>query len=456
MSETKSSHKGLWCLLSLILISAMLLASCAPAAATEAPAAATDVPAPQENVTINILMEQIPDTDYVEANLADFTAATGITVNVEKITYASMHEKLIPQLTAPAGAGSYDVIVVDKQWVGEFLCADWLIPLTDYIAKDKFDTSVYIPGIFKLVGEVNGVTYMLPFYNYTTGMLYRKDIFEDSQAQADYKAKYGKDLKVPTTVEEYAEVAKNLTRRNSAGELEFSGAIAQLERAASQFEFAILMFGEGGWYYDEDWKATINDEHGLKAMETLVDLYKTVMPAGATGYTFAEQMAYMGQGKAAMMLTYPVMVTLLNDPANSTIVGKVGFAVSPGGAGAQGGWGWAIPRSSPNPDAAWKFLSWIESFEIAKKRAIAGGQPTRTDVFSDSEVLAKWPDQAQAATRIAGAKAIPIICSSAQVPEIVSLAASQALAGDKTPKEAVDEAAAALDKLVIGDKLTGK
>ena len=48
----------------------------------------------------------------------------------------------------------------------------------------------------------------------------------------------------------------------------------------------------------------------------------------------------------------------------------------------------SIPRSSPNPDAAWTFLQWIESPAIAKERALLGGSPTRVDVFEDPELLA--------------------------------------------------------------------
>ena len=49
------------------------------------------------------------------------------------------------------------------------------------------------------------------------------------------------------------------------------------------------------------------------------------------------------------------------------------------GGGLNGAWGWAIPKSSPDPEAAWTFLKWIESPEIAKKRAMLGGSPLWSD-----------------------------------------------------------------------------
>ena len=131
--------------------------------------------APAAAETVNILMEGVPDTEYVKTLLPEFKAKRpGIDVNLEVVNYAEMHTKLVPQLVAPKG--SYSAIVVDFYWVGEFTKAGWLQPLDDRIAADKIDTSVYVPKLMDLVGKVDGVTYMLPFYNYAMGLLYRKDL----------------------------------------------------------------------------------------------------------------------------------------------------------------------------------------------------------------------------------------------------------------------------------------
>jgi len=199
------------------LIAVLLIASvtsCQPTTPAPTPAVeATHTPAPPtpaKRVTLNILMETVPDTEYVQRLVPQFEKETGIKVNIEALTYVAMHEKLIPQLSAKQG--DYDIIVVDKQWVGEFVGADWLLPLDNYIAADSFDTSVYIPAMFNMLGQVKGTTYMLPFYNYTMGLVYRTDIFEDPDIQTEYKAKFGKPLEVPTSVEEFVQIAKFLTR----------------------------------------------------------------------------------------------------------------------------------------------------------------------------------------------------------------------------------------------------
>src|SRR5688572_21173807 len=79
--------------------------------------------------TVSILMEAVPDTDYVKALVPEFEKETGITVNLEVVNYAEMHTKLVPQLVARQG--SYSAIVVDFYWVGEFTKAGWLQPLDE-------------------------------------------------------------------------------------------------------------------------------------------------------------------------------------------------------------------------------------------------------------------------------------------------------------------------------------
>ncbi len=165
--------------------------------------------------TLNILMEGVPDTEFVKQLVPEFEAATGNKVNLEVVNYAEMHTKLVPQLVAPKG--SYSAIVVDFYWVGEFTKAGWLQPLDERIAADKVDTSVYVPALMDLVGKVDGTTYMLPFYNYAMGLTYRTDLLADAKNQADFKAKYGMDLGVPKTWDEYLKQVEFFTKDGMHG-----------------------------------------------------------------------------------------------------------------------------------------------------------------------------------------------------------------------------------------------
>src|SRR5688500_5734739 len=160
--------------------------------------------------TINILMESVPDTRFVQEVVPEFEQETGHAVEIEVVNYAEMHTKLVPQLVAPTG--SYDVIVVDFYWVGEFTKAGWLQPIDERIEQHSFDTSVYFDSLMNLVGRVDGTTYMLPFYNYAMGLTYREDMVNDPKEQQAFQEKYGMELRVPETWDEYLKQVEFFTR----------------------------------------------------------------------------------------------------------------------------------------------------------------------------------------------------------------------------------------------------
>ncbi len=404
---------------------------------------------------ITILLETVPDTNYIREVVPQFEAETGIKVNIEEITYVGMHEKLISQLVGAAHSGSYDVIVVDKNWTGEFIGADWVLPLDEFIERDGFDTSVYIPSLFAQLGYYNGVTYMLPFYNYTMGLFYRTDLINDPEEQAAYKAKYGTDLKVPETIDEMIQVAEFFTRdEDGDGEKDMYGVVQQLARGVGiHAEWANILFGLDGWYYDDDWNARVNDAAGVKALESMITLYKNSGPAGSTAYNFDEQSAMFSSGKAAMMYSYTTQYAPF---AATEVAGKFDMAVAPGGHGVNGGWGWAIPRTAPDYELSWKFLKWVESYEIAHQRAALGGSPTQIPVFEAEDLREKYPFYDVELDMIATGQPIPIFAGSAAMIDVLATELSEATADGKDPQAALDAAAAQMNELVKNDPLTGK
>ncbi len=421
----------------LLLIVSMLLTACAK---TEQPAA--DDAKEFDGVTINVMMEGVPDTEYVQALLDKFEEETGATVNIEVLNYALMHEKLVPQLTAAKGTGSYDLIVVDNYWVAEFNRAGWLMALDEKIAaSDKVNTDVYLPSMMEMVGKYEGKIYMLPFYNYAMALVYRDDIFSDPAIQAEYKARFGKDLALPTTIPEYVELAEFMTRdTNGDGEVDVFGASMQgLRPDPTAMEFLNYLYSMGGQLYDTDGNVVLTQDVGVQALNYYVQNMKTAAPPGAPSYGFDEAFATVAQGKAFSYITYNWMVPVLDNPEQSQVVGKMKVTAVPGGVGLLGGWGWAIPNSSANPNAAWAFIEWVESFEIAKERALMGGAPTRTDVFRDADVLAKYPHYKDVEKIVGDSIMFPMQSRAPQIVEVLGRVISETIAGSMTADAAIQE-----------------
>ena len=209
-------------------------------------------------------------------------------------------------------------------------------------------------------------------------------------------------------------------------------------------EWLNYLYSMGGLIYDEDWNVIVNNEAGVKALENYVDAMKNAAPSGAPAYGFDEAFSQVAQGKAFSFITFNWMLPKLNDPEQSQVVDMCNVTRIPGGKGLLGGWGWAIPKSSPNPEAAWAFIEWVKSFPIAKERALMGGAPARADVFQDADVLAKYPHYTEVEQIVGESIEFPILTRSPQVVEILGRVLSEAVTGSKTPKEALDEAAVEL------------
>jgi ABC-type glycerol-3-phosphate transport system substrate-binding protein len=278
---------------------------------------------------------------------------------------------------------------------------------------------------------------MLPFYNYAMGLLYRKDLLADEKNQADFKAKYGIDLGPPKTWDEYLKQVEFFTRDDMHGVVNQG-----LRPDPIAMEWSNYLFANGGDYHDGNWTPTLNTEAGVKAVEQYATNVNKYGPVGSASFSFDEAFNVMAQGKAYSYITYNFFRAAVDDPAKSAVVGKVEIMPVPGPTPEQGGslngaWGWAIPKSSPNPDAAWTFLKWVESKDIAKKRALQGGSPTRTDVFDDPDVNAKYPHAQALKQMLLTSHNFPVFTYTPQLVEVLGRELSLAVAGEKKPADAL-------------------
>ncbi|MEZ5923244.1 MAG: sugar ABC transporter substrate-binding protein [Hyphomicrobiaceae bacterium] len=398
---------------------------------------------------INILMEGVPDTEYVKTLIPEFEKATGHKVNLEVVNYAEMHTKLVPQLVAPTG--SYTAIVVDFYWVGEFTKAGWLQPLDDRIKADGVDTSVYVPPMRDLVMQVDGVTYMLPFYNYAMGMLYRTDWVADQANKDAFKAKYNMDLGVPQTWDEYLKQVEFFTKDGNYGVVNQG-----LRPDPIAMEWSNYLFANGGEYHTADWKPTLNTPAGVAAIEQYANNIAKFGPTGAASFSFDEAFNVFAQGKAYSYITYNFFRPKVDDASASQVVGKADIIPVPGpeagkGASLNGAWGWAIPKSSNNADAAWEFIKWVESKDVAVKRALQGGSPTRTDVFDDPEVNAKYPYAQALKNMLLTSHNFPVFTYTPQLVEVLGRELSLVVAGEKNAPDALAAIEAEMTELAKKD-----
>jgi multiple sugar transport system substrate-binding protein len=386
---------------------------------------------------------------------------TGIKVKVVEVQTAEMFTKIMQDYRS--GAGAYDALNVIPAWMPDLAQAGALEPLDSYVDKYGYrdELQKIAPTYRDNQMKVGDKIFGFPDDGDVFVMYYRKDIFADPAIQAEFKAKAGRDLTVPKTWAEFDEVGQFLTDK-----------LAPKTYGASFFRqppYAMFMFeerfrNEGGKFFDADsMKATINSDVGVKVLTDMRNENK-FMPPGVEQFGFVENLAAFLQGTSAMTISWPPYgrwaagygtdQEVLSWVPKSTIAGKVGYALPPGGhPELAAGFALSVASTSKNKDAAYLFIQWLNSEDISMQRVqlpYALRDPFRDSHFTSPEYLAKWPDAKDYLAALGeGAKTGLLDLSLLQTDkyeEVLRQAISKLWAGED-PKAILDTAAGEWDAI---------
>ena len=143
------------------------------------------------------------------------------------------------------------------------------------------------------------------------------------------------------------------------------------------------------------------NQQGRGNRAAYVDLVKKYGPPGVTANGFNENLTLFSSGKAAMWIDATVAGGILENPKNSQVVGKVGYApapiaVTPNGSHWLWSWAFAIPSKAKNAEGAKKFAAWATSKEyiqlVANDLGWASVPPgTRKSTYENPEYQKKAP-----------------------------------------------------------------
>jgi len=354
-------------------------------------------------VTIRVIAEQQNPTLAMQKQIPKFEEITGIKVELEIGPMDNVVGKEI--LALESGTGAYDLISIPYQFLGQLVENGYLQPLDPFLNRkdlnlEDFDKSDLISGMVSASGEWKGVSYGIPSNSCIMIMFYRKDIFENPEEKAAFKAKYGYELKVPVNWIQYRDLAEFFTRKpgdNLMGETlkhSFYGtSIAGKRHDAMTCEWLNYAWSFGGGIFDEKGNLVINNQKNVEALTYFKDLVE-FCPPGVSNNTWDELTTQMQQGIVAMEIQWNDCAPSIEDPETSKVVGKVGYALIPKRevpVAHFGAWTYFIPVDAPNAEAAWLFLQWVNTYKVQKAIALEGGFPCLTSVFNDPELSEKLP-----------------------------------------------------------------
>ena len=414
--------------------------------------------------------------EFMKKVVEPWEEQTGATVELNLIPFGELQDKVATAVSAGAFVG--DVLNIPAYMGGDMMGNGFIEPVPEEVkARLQWDD---IMPLYQQQTEWAGVTYGYPWDGDFHSMYYRKDLIGDSDNQAAFKEKYGYDLRAPQTWDEYRDVAEFFTE--DVDELPY-GSVELIMRKNQGFHGYISratcyskMPDNPAFLFDpETMDAQINNAGFVRALEDLVAILP-YSPPDMPNFGFMENVQAFVGGATALDIQWADVGPMSVDPDLSVVQGKVGFAMSPGCAqtwdtrtgewvefpdvnyapyAAFGGWQNLVPVNAQAKEAAIDLAAYYASSPVLTEASVTGGSGVNPARFSTVEDVDTWVasgfSQEDAEAYLSMIEAVlghPNAVFQLRVPgyvqyqDVLELAVSKAVAGQATPQEALDEAAA--------------
>lgn len=303
------------------------------------------------------------------------------------------------------------------------------------VPEGLVDPSTFFPGAWA-AGEVDGTSYVVPWYTYTRVLIYRSDLAEAGGA------------KVPKTWDELVPFFKAL---QAGGAESGFGADVGWDTYTGQTT-AVFARQAGSTLLNDDltvWE--IDTPEVISAFEYQMAPFLDGISALDTPQ-FLDSQPYLVQGKTGSMISGPWVIASLDATAEQDGWTAEHIATAPLPAGADGvfgplgGGGWMVNADSENADSAWKVVREMAQpdIQIAQFQAF-GSMPSVQAAWDDSSItdnplLTAFFDQLKTV------EAMPPVPAWAEV----STAIGQELEAVARGQETAAEAAAKLQSVADG------
>jgi multiple sugar transport system substrate-binding protein len=295
-----------------------------------------------------------------KADLAKFTAQTGIKVNWNYVQWDSLQTKI----ASSAEAHSYFADVADVDWskVGEYYATKWFMPLNKYFPLSGVRSQYPQAPAFIRKGELLGMP--------MDGSLLVTTMNEKDLKAAGIKSN-------PTTLTQYEADLKAIASKTSAkSPLDIPFAAA--EGLSTYWYEMTAAFGGNVLSASYQPLFTSPSSPGYKAMTWMINAYKSglVPKANLNMQDYQALSTDQAHGLTASVFSdYAGDVgTIYNVASESKVVGDVDYIPTPGASGVGSNLGnpdgIGIPATAKHVAAAVAFMKWME--EPANQAAFAG------------------------------------------------------------------------------------
>jgi multiple sugar transport system substrate-binding protein len=360
----------------------------------------------------------------------------------------------------PNRGDTLDLIAVRHRLLGALVQKDQVQPIDSFLADSTLHDPAFIPAqqLFPNwwhgLSTYDGKTYGFPFTGLTTFLCYRKDLLNDAANQQNFKLRYHRELKPPTTWQEYSQLAEFFNRPNE----HFYGTYVQGKQGLALWcEWLNLVYSFGGnildtrhgWEYGD---IVVNSPQNIAATEQYARLI-AFSPPDTLAYGWGEAQSALQQGHVFMGLLWNDQAPFLEDPAVSKVAGKIGYSLIPSASSAPfsqlEGLTYLIPMESKHPREAYRFLEWAMSAEVQIQQTLKGGASTRASTYDNPEIRA-IPYTSIFLASIPVAKPKPTIPEAAEMTEAMTRRVGEIVSGRTSVRIGLNRLALDLQHILGG------
>jgi multiple sugar transport system substrate-binding protein len=407
------------------------------------------LPGKQDTRTLTLAINSGVEGDALKQAARDYEAQTGIHINIAEFPYANLFEKELIDLNAHSGA--YDLIMLDDPWFPKFASLHVLSDLTPLLQKRgrSGPDDDFVAASLALSREPyqTGTLLAFPYVGNSQLFFYRKDLFQKH------------NLKEPTTWEDALAAAKTISEHETTGagggEKIYGYVMRAAQGNAAVADFMPIFWAFGGEMFDSSGQPTVNTPEGIAALKFMIELGK-YSPPGYASFNADEVGAHLLQGTAAMSINWPAWISSFSDAAKSKVIGKMEFGQLPSaknpGRAEIGNWLIAIPGDAKNVEGAMDFLLWATSREQMKLSAQRGNPPTRKSLFTDPDLVAKFPSYPEQLRSLESSRPRPRTPQWNEIENAFGIYLSKANSGELSAEEAMNQANAEIKQIVARGK----
>ncbi|MBN1673790.1 MAG: extracellular solute-binding protein [Kiritimatiellae bacterium] len=298
-----------------------------------------------------------------------FERETGIAVKVHQIPWASYQDQVF--LEFGSKRTDFDIVVGDSQWIGRGATKGLYLDISDWLPT-AVDLATVHPRALRYLCEYpagSGRYFAAPCETDAVGFAYRRDWFEAPEERAAFKSKYGRELAVPQTWNEFRDVAEFFTRPDQKR----YGCALLTGRGYDSLTMGVQQFL---WAFGASWgdektgtvRGHLNTDASVAALEFVKNLLNFA-PKGAANFDYSKTMEHFISGSTAMAMDYfaffPTIVEKMGEQAGFFTIPKQGDRR----VASLGGQGFSISQKVPaaQQELAKTFIAWFLKTDVQRQ-----------------------------------------------------------------------------------------